>query len=340
METMGIKFAPINTPFKRRVETFCAFLWIVTFAFGNFICYWLAAYLIFFSSYWPYVLLYLAWQYYDRETPYKGGRRFTFLQKLPFWKYFNDYFPISLEKTAELPTDKNYLFCCHPHGILCAGMFGNFGSGYSKVKSLYPGLNVLSATIDLHFRSPFFREYVLGLGAVSAAKESIVYLMDDKKKGNVLALAVGGAAESFYAKPGSYKLILKKRKGFVKIALQTGCSLVPVFSFGETELYDQVPNPPGSLLNRIQTWMKDLIGFAPIVLKGRGLIQYSFGIVPMRTPITTVVGKPIDIPKTAEPSDEIIQKYHAVYIDELVKLFNEHKTKYLKDSENISLVIE
>ncbi|XP_014273108.1 2-acylglycerol O-acyltransferase 1 [Halyomorpha halys] len=340
METMGIKFAPLNTPLNRRIETLSAFFWFVTFAFGNFVCFWLAAYLIFFTSYWLYVLLYIGWAYYDRETPYKGGRKFTFLQNLPFWKYFNNYFPINLEKTADLTNDRNYLFCCHPHGILCAGMFGNFASGYSKFKSYYPGFNVYSATLDLHFRSPFFREYCLGLGAVSSAKESIQYILDDKKKGNILALAVGGAAESFYAKPGSYRIVLKKRKGFIRIALEVGCSLVPVFSFGETDLYDQVPNPPGSLLNKMQNFMKDLIGFAPILPKGRGLLQYSFGIVPMRTPLTTVVGKPIELPKTAEPSDEIVQKYHAMYTEALIKLFNEHKTKYLKNAENISLVIE
>ena len=46
-------------------------------------------------------------------------------------------------------------------------------------------------------------------------------------------MIVGGAAESLEAFPGQYRLVLRKRKGFIRIALETGASLVPVFSFGE-----------------------------------------------------------------------------------------------------------
>ena len=36
------------------------------------------------------------------------------------------------------------------------------------------------------------------------------------------------------------RLILKKKKGFVKLALKCGDSLVPTFSFGEASIYDKV----------------------------------------------------------------------------------------------------
>lgn len=80
-------------------------------------------------------------------------------------------------------------------------------------------------------------------------------------------IVIGGAEESLDAHPHSNKIIVKKRKGFIKLALKhgyvhryivistlTACrvSLVPVFSFGENETYDQVANPPGSLLRKFQ----------------------------------------------------------------------------------------
>jgi hypothetical protein len=64
--------------------------------------------------------------------------------------------------------------------------------------------------------------------------------------------------------------------------------LVPVFSFGETDLYDQVDNPEGSWLRWAQELCRRITGIAPVVPLGRGLFQYSFGIVPHRRPVTTV----------------------------------------------------
>jgi hypothetical protein len=46
--------------------------------------------------------------------------------------------------------------------------------------------------------------------------------------------------------------ILRRRKGFVRIALQTGASLVPVFGFGETDLFETYVPPPNSLLAKVQ----------------------------------------------------------------------------------------
>ena len=42
------------------------------------------------------------------------------------------------------------------------------------------------------------------------------------------------------AYPDTTDLVLKKRKGFVRIAIETGAALVPIFVFGENDLYYQV----------------------------------------------------------------------------------------------------
>lgn len=42
-----------------------------------------------------------------------------------------------------------------------------------------------------------------------------------------MGLAVGGAEESLLSKPGTFDLVLKKRQGFIRIALQSGDAIPP-----------------------------------------------------------------------------------------------------------------
>lgn len=151
---------------------------------------------------------------------------------------------------------------------------------------------------------------------------------------------VGGAQEALNARPGVYKLVLKKRKGFVKAAIQTGASLVPVFSFNEVEVFDQPNNEPGTFIRTFQETFKKFTGFIPPFFVGRGFFQYSFGFIPRRHPIQTVVGAPIQMEKNESPSNEEIDKMHAKFMVELEKLFEDHKKTYIKNADKIKLQFE
>merc|ERR1712098_403365 len=61
------------------------------------------------------------------------------------------------------------------------------------------------------------------------------------------------------------RLVLNRRKGWIKIALRYGVSLVPTFTFGEAFIYDQLPNPEGSLVRRVQDYLQNIMGFAPVM---------------------------------------------------------------------------
>lgn len=80
---------------------------------------------------------------------------------------------------------------------------------------------------------------LLSLGIISVSKKSCQYILS-KGSGSAVLIVVGGAAEALLAKPKTNDLIIKKRHGFIKLALVNGSSLVPVLSFGENDLYDQV----------------------------------------------------------------------------------------------------
>ena len=144
-------------------------------------------------------------------------------------------------------------------------------------------------------------------------------------------LVLGGAKESLDARPSSeYLLTLKSRKGFVKIALANGASLVPVFSFGENDLYDQVANPRGSRIRQIQVNIQKRLGYAVPFFKGRGIFQYAVGFLPNRRAIDTYVGEPIHLPRIEREkiTSEMVEKYHGEYMEALTRLFDTHKAQH------------
>lgn len=77
MEVLGLEFAPLNIPFKRRLQTLAAACWFVVFAFGGFMGLLLAFYLILFSSVWSAVLLYVIWAWtVDKDSCNRGTTPF------------------------------------------------------------------------------------------------------------------------------------------------------------------------------------------------------------------------------------------------------------------------
>lgn len=96
------------------------------------------------------------------------------------------------------------------------------------------------------------------------------------------------------------KLVLNKRKGFIKLAIELGnVSLVPTFAFGEADVYKLTMPPPGSLGYKFQQWMKKTFAFTIPFFSARGVFIYDFGLLPYRNPINIVMGKPIHVPEGA-----------------------------------------
>lgn len=243
---------------------------------------------------------------------------------------------MKLIKTAELSPANNYIFPIHPHGIMCVSGFGNFcteGTGFSQ---LFPGLNVHVLALKWLFYLPFTREILIFQGASAVTKESFLSILRNKeklteKKGQICLVCVGGAAESLESHPDTYRLILKNRMGFIRMALKTGASLVPVFSFGENDVFKQLPNPKHSRVWKVQNFIKSWTAIGPAFWHGKGLIEESFGFIAFRKPIYTVVGKPITVVKNEKPTVEEVNELHEIYVTNLRELFDTHKATYCSD---------
>lgn len=91
--------------------------------------------------------------------------------------------------------------------------------------------------------------------------------------GTAIVIVVGGASESLKARPGIADLVLKKRLGFIRMAIHHQASLVPTFSFGENDIYEQIDSSNNGLILTLQKTMQKIVGFTMPVFYGRGIFN-------------------------------------------------------------------
>ncbi|XP_054430182.1 diacylglycerol O-acyltransferase 2-like protein 6 [Pteronotus mesoamericanus] len=281
-----------------------------------------------FTKFWAVSVLAIAWIAYDWKTHTNGGRRFAWVRKWTIWKYFRNYFPIKLVKTHDLSPKHNYIIANHPHGIVSYGVFINFATEATGFARIFPGITPSLGTLEGIFWIPIVRDYVMSFGVCPVSKSALKYVLTQKGSGNAVVIVVGGATEALMSQPGISTIFLRQRKGFVKMALKTGAYLVPSYSFGENDVFNQEKFPEGTWMRFLQTLCKRIMGLSFCTFHGRGLTRESWGFLPFNRPITTVVGEPLPIPKINKPDEKTVDKYHALYISALRKLFDQHKVQY------------
>jgi 2-acylglycerol O-acyltransferase 2 len=246
--------------------------------------------------YIPYLLWIILW---DRQTHETGGRNnVDWFRQCRILKYFKDYFPASMTPIPNIHGP--CIYGVHPHGVISMVSW----------TTLLPNTDIRIATLTSNFYIPVFRELLLSFGFVSVSKKSILHCLKQHKS---VAIVVGGAEEALCITKG---LILDKRKGFIEIALRTGTPLVPVYNFGETELYNTYEN------NHVfQKVLKRVLGCTlPIV----------FNIFPKRVPIKTVFGEAIMVQKMDNPSKEDVNRVHGQYKEALMELYKKNGQGELK----------
>ncbi|XP_075384278.1 2-acylglycerol O-acyltransferase 3-like [Tenrec ecaudatus] len=315
----------MKTRGRRWLESASALYYVTTFLFlGAFST--ILLFLLLFTSLWSISLFYFAWLYLDWDTPNQGGRCSTWKRNWTIWKYLRDYFPIKMVKTAELPPDRNYVMGAHPHGIMGIGLFSNFCTESNAFSQQFPGLRSLFTTLAGVFYLPIYREYLMTSGLISVDRQNLDQILSQNPCGQLVVIIVGGAQEALYSSPGQHCLSLLNRKGFVRLALRHGASLVPIYSFGENDIFNVKTFPADSWQYRCQMTFKKLVGFSPCIFFGQSIFSgTSWGLMPFRRPITTVVGRPIDVPQVLHPTEEDVDHYHTLYLKALDRLFEEHK---------------
>ncbi|KAK6020779.1 diacylglycerol acyltransferase, partial [Ostertagia ostertagi] len=254
---LGIDWEPLIVPSKSRLETLAVvhfmFLWII-------------------------LPIISTWNWYKNHA---------------IWTHFADYFPLKIVKTADLPPDRNYIIGLHPHGVLSIGAFTAMVTSGTGFPDMFPGLKSTILTLNGQFWFPFPKGYW---------QLVLVELKRHESRSNTcckILVKVEQSPSSWEERQRHWTPILEHTisicllvEDFVVMPLNM--DLVPMYHFGENDVFDRWEGyTRGTRLREIQTWIKNKFGFCPPLVKGRGIFNYSLGMLPHRRPITTVIGAPI-----------------------------------------------
>ncbi|KAI7841881.1 hypothetical protein COHA_004410 [Chlorella ohadii] len=250
-----------------------------------------------------------------------AGRRAVAYSRVPwllrrcplYWGQASYFKGSELVKTADLDPSKRYVFAGHPHGLLGNAFFLAFCTNQLGFDEKFPGIRLSIGVLDLNLRVSFCREICLLHG------------LCDVDRSTLLARLRAGPGSAVFLARGCLDLVLKRRRGFVKVALEAGAELVPVIAFGENDQFNRMDLRPGSLLDLVQKTFKKLTGFAmPLqdALTGAGIMNLPYGPFPLARPPDHCG----DL--RSEAGRAHVDACHALYCAALQQLYDEHKDKY------------
>lgn len=181
--------------------------------------------------------------------------------------------------------NKPVLFIAHPHGLFSMAPFLHWAA---QVTTWPFERKVHVAIHSIFFKIPFVRELCEYFGAIEATDEEIHKCL---QAGESVALLTGGVREIHETEPGKMKIVLKKRKGFARIAQELNVSIVPVLTFGENELF---PPMQGFYTSTLQRYLYTLFHVSVPIPTFESL-QNWFRLLkgPLDPKVETWIGHPI-----------------------------------------------
>ena len=196
---------------------------------------------------------------------------------------------------------------------------------------LFAGFYVRALAASAALRVPFLQQAFGGLGLVHATRHEAIALLEAGPKDESVGLNPGGIAEMFHVNDPDETIFLKHRKGFVKLAIQHGATLVPGYCFGSTKVCRvQVVSAPSAAtrgglskscaslvcvclnvsVHQAMHIVTDSFGICRRISRATRmslvLIAGRFGLpIAFRTPIAAAMGTPIVCERVANPSQEV-----------------------------------
>ena len=236
------------------------------------------------------------------------------------------YFPLSLEwedeagylAAAEKGTPT--VIGLEPHSVLPLSIVA-FGNYFFFTKSTPQCVrNSRALATGTIFIFPLLRQLWTWLGMDPISKTTMRRLLEQKR---TVLIIPGGVAECLEMKPGCETIYLRKRFGFVKLAIQTGAQLVPAFTFGQCNTYKYYRLGPPLCSLKMVAAIASVLRIAPMFFWGKWGTP-----IPHQAPMNTVVGKAIAVKKNDNPTNEEVEGKLKEFIDAMENLFMKHRGRF------------
>ncbi|KEP61021.1 UNVERIFIED_CONTAM: diacylglycerol acyltransferase [Hammondia hammondi] len=238
--------------------------------------------------------------------------RYLPIRRWKMWRLLHRYHraTVIVEDAKSLPPSKPTIFTAVPHAIVPVAQAllptGEFGS-------LLGHITMAVASIVKYV--PVYGHIIRLIGSqdVSAAKLMTTLTRDRQS----VVISPGGIAEMYTVDEKTENLLLKDRQGLLRLALQTGSDVVPVYCFGNSETFKLV---------KASTKLQPLARFFRVALL---LFFGRFGLpIPFEVPLLYVIGRGLRLPKVEDPTQEDVQIAHRRYMSEIRRIFNTYKGLY------------
>lgn len=129
------------------------------------------------------------------------------------------------------------------------------------MREVFPRMRVAAASVA--FRVPVIRQLMGWINALPADAAAIRRALQE---GDSICLFPGGVAEMVRTDGHRENLLLRSRKGVVRLAMENKVPLVPVYVFGQSVLWSQLPLP--RVVASWSTSVGALVGMFDVIVRG------------------------------------------------------------------------
>ncbi|KAL3701051.1 hypothetical protein R1sor_019073 [Riccia sorocarpa] len=230
----------------------------------------------------------------------------------PLYRLFARYVPKAQYGVPEKPFPKNksYIFAAHPHGRMFFSnvIFTQLHEDWRK--GILEQGSILMAIAGNFFYIPILNLIFSLAGGVLATRSSIVSTL---RKGNHICILIGGIKEVLMGTEEHFdRIYLNKRKGFIKIALEEGAGVVPVYYFNENQLFRHNSKGVIRIFEHINKFYYRL---------GMPFFQGPYYLpLPYRKSLLIAIGEPL-----FAKEGESVDSFHERYVQALRDLFEKYR---------------